>query len=53
MSGSPTEIQPILDAVAANAVRLGQALDATLLLRDGDAKPNFPSGTLQIRVFSS
>jgi PAS domain S-box-containing protein len=36
ISSSPTSIQPVLDAVVASAARLCQALDATILLRDGD-----------------
>ena len=47
ISGSPTNLQPILDAVVANAARLCEALDATILLRDGDVVvPRAHSGPL-------
>jgi GAF domain-containing protein len=36
ISGSPTEIQPVLDAVVANAGRLCQARTSTVFLREGD-----------------
>ena len=36
ISSSPTNLQPVLDAVAANAARVCGAYDATLLLREGD-----------------
>ena len=36
ISGSPTEIQPVLDAVVANAGQLCQAMNSTILLREGD-----------------
>jgi signal transduction histidine kinase len=36
ISGSPADIQPVLDAVVASAARLCQALDATIMLRDGE-----------------
>jgi GAF domain-containing protein len=36
ISSSPTEIRPVLDAIAANAARLCEASDAIILLRDGD-----------------
>jgi GAF domain-containing protein len=36
ISGSPTEIQPVLDAVVANAGRLCQAMNSTIFLREGD-----------------
>jgi signal transduction histidine kinase/DNA-binding NarL/FixJ family response regulator len=47
ISGSPTDLQPILDAVVANAARLCEALDATILLRDSDVVvPRAHSGPL-------
>jgi len=36
ISSSPTEIQPVLDAVAMNASRFCGAYDASIFLRDGD-----------------
>jgi len=36
ISESPSDLQPILDAVVSNAARLCEALDASILLRDGD-----------------
>ena len=36
ISSSPTDIQPVLDAVVENAAHLCQAVNATILLRDGD-----------------
>src|ERR1700730_16874621 len=36
ISGSPTDVQPGLDAVVASAARLCEALDAIVFLRDGD-----------------
>jgi two-component system, NtrC family, sensor kinase len=47
ISGSPADILPVLDAVATSAARLCDALDATILLRDGDAVvPRTHSGPL-------
>jgi signal transduction histidine kinase/putative methionine-R-sulfoxide reductase with GAF domain len=37
ISQSPTNVQPVLDAIAENAVHLCEALAATILLREGDA----------------
>jgi GAF domain-containing protein len=36
ISRSPTSVQPVLDAVVANAARLCRALNATVYLRDGN-----------------
>jgi two-component system, NtrC family, sensor kinase len=36
ISSSPTDIQAVLDAVVASAARLCEALDAWIMLRDGD-----------------
>jgi class 3 adenylate cyclase len=36
ISSSPTDIQAVLDAVVASAARLCEALDAWIVLRDGD-----------------
>ena len=36
ISGTPTDVQPVLDAVVASAARLCEALDAIIFLRDGD-----------------
>src|SRR5262245_57985982 len=37
ISSSPTDVQAVLDAVVTAAARLCEALDATILFRDGDA----------------
>src|SRR5262245_7419147 len=37
ISGSPTELQPVLDTIAATARRLCDALDAAIMLRDGES----------------
>jgi two-component system, NtrC family, sensor kinase len=36
ISSSPTDIQPVFDAIAANATRLSDAIDATIFRVDGD-----------------
>jgi signal transduction histidine kinase len=36
ISGSPTDVQPVLDVVARNAARLCGARDASVFLREGD-----------------
>ncbi len=36
ISGSPTDVQPILDAIVKTAVTLCSSYDAVILLRDGD-----------------
>jgi two-component system, NtrC family, sensor kinase len=47
ISGCPTDVQPVLDAVVASAARLCKALDAAILLRDGDVVvPRAHSGPL-------
>ena len=37
ISSSPTDVEPVLEAVVRAAVRLCEALDATIFRRDGDA----------------
>jgi signal transduction histidine kinase/HAMP domain-containing protein/putative methionine-R-sulfoxide reductase with GAF domain len=37
ISGSPTDLQPVMDAVAQSAARLCDAVDAQIFLIDGDA----------------
>jgi two-component system, NtrC family, sensor kinase len=47
ISSSPTDVNPVLDAVVRAAARLCEALDATILLRDGDVVvPRTHSGPL-------
>src|SRR2546426_11677759 len=36
ISSSPTEVQPVFEAIAKNAARLCEALDAVVFLVDGD-----------------
>src|SRR5262249_59038850 len=36
IGSSPTDVEPVLDAVVRAAARLCEAADATILLRDGD-----------------
>ena len=49
ISSSPTDVQPVLDAVAESAARLCEARDAHILLIDGDALRLVASyGPLQI-----
>jgi signal transduction histidine kinase len=36
ISGSPTDVQPVLNAVVASAARLCEALDSIIFLRDGN-----------------
>ena len=40
ISSSPTDVQAVLDAVVASAARLCEALDAVIVLRDGDGVVN-------------
>jgi len=37
IASSPTDVQPVLDAIAARSARLCEARDAIILLREGDA----------------
>jgi hypothetical protein len=37
ISGSPTELQPVLDTIASTARRLRDALDAAIILRHGES----------------
>src|SRR5262249_1404572 len=47
ISSSPTDVEPVLDAVVRAAARLCEAADATILLRDGDVVvPRTHSGSL-------
>ena len=47
ISSSPTDIQPVLDAVVANAGRLCEGKNATIFLREGDVlKPKAHFGPL-------
>jgi two-component system, NtrC family, sensor kinase len=52
ISSSPTDIQAVLNAVVASAARLCQAMDAVIVLRDGDvvvSRAQFgPLGTLPL-----
>ncbi|MBV9066700.1 MAG: GAF domain-containing protein, partial [Methylobacteriaceae bacterium] len=36
IAGSPTEVQPVLDVIVESALRLCEAVDAAVLLREGD-----------------
>jgi len=40
ISSSPTDVQAVLDAVVGSAARLCEALDAVIVLRDGDVVVN-------------
>jgi signal transduction histidine kinase/putative methionine-R-sulfoxide reductase with GAF domain len=51
ISRSPTDVQPVLDAMVASSARLCDALDATILLRDGDiVVPRAHSGPIGVPV---
>jgi signal transduction histidine kinase len=50
ISGSPTDLQPVFDAVAESAARLCNSLDAHIFLRDGDfLRPVGHHGSIPIR----
>jgi two-component system, NtrC family, sensor kinase len=52
ISSSPTNVQAVLDAVVASAARLCEALDAVIVLRDGDVVvPRAHSGPLGAAPF--
>src|SRR5262249_20775703 len=51
ISSSPTDVQPVLEAMVASSARLCEALDATILLRDGDiVVPRAHSGPIGVVV---
>jgi GAF domain-containing protein len=51
ISSSPTDVQPVLEAMVASSARLCEALDATILLRDGDiVVPRAHSGPIGVPV---